>query len=574
MGLSFEEEALFPEETQEDVGKSEGIEHVRPGLRKRTRISAADKSGAKQRRYRYGEKEGVKSAGAVSATLYTQKRLMSTVKGPSVKKGRGVVDRYSGLQETAHILEEGDTVWQCTLNQTNVDRNNNKFYIIQVIEQDGGGRCWTWWRWGRVGMVGNSKLLEFRSLELAKQDFRQKFHDKTLNNWEQRAFFVKHHMKYQLMDIDYGADPDEDAPPDGATEEPSMLDPRLRRLMELVTDRQGMRQVMKDLKIDLKRMPLGKVSRRQLAEGYGELQKIEREIREAESDVNVDVKSREDRMQKIQAASSQFYTLIPHDVGYDRLPPITSLELLKRKQEMLEALSALEVTVRVLSGVEEDGHPLDVAYERLGVELLPLPKASGEWKLVEDMVKKTHGPTHKGYKLEVVDLFELQSTAQPPSDRTQSMLLWHGSRTANWAGILSKGLRIAPPEAPVTGYMFGKGVYFADCVSKSANYCHCSPEKNEGLVLLSEVDVGKAHDCHEAFAFSRPPPGFESVRGVGRHTPNGLSRPEGPGGPMWPQGPLKEAELGQATTLLYNEYVVYDVTRIRPRYVVRLRFDY
>ena len=45
-------------------------------------------------------------------------------------------------------------------------------------------------------------------------------------------------------------------------------------------------------------------------------------------------------------------------------------------------------------------------------------------------------------------------------------LLWHGSRLTNWCGILSQGLRIAPPEAPVTGYMFGKGVYFADMVSK------------------------------------------------------------------------------------------------------------
>lgn len=32
-------------------------------------------------------------------------------------------------------------------------------------------------------------------------------------------------------------------------------------------------------------------------------------------------------------------------------------------------------------------------------------------------------------------------------------------------------LRIAPPEAPVSGYMFGKGIYLADVVSKSANYC-------------------------------------------------------------------------------------------------------
>lgn len=31
-------------------------------------------------------------------------------------------------------------------------------------------------------------------------------------------------------------------------------------------------------------------------------------------------------------------------------------------------------------------------------------------------------------------------------------LLWHGSRMSNWGGILGKGLRIAPPEAPTTGY--------------------------------------------------------------------------------------------------------------------------
>lgn len=37
-------------------------------------------------------------------------------------------------------------------------------------------------------------------------------------------------------------------------------------------------------------------------------------------------------------------------------------------------------------------------------------------------------------------------------------LLWHGSRLSNVVGILSKGLRIAPPEAPSNGYMFGKGV--------------------------------------------------------------------------------------------------------------------
>lgn len=42
------------------------------------------------------------------------------------------------------------------------------------------------------------------------------------------------------------------------------------------------------------------------------------------------------------------------------------------------------------------------------------------------------------------------------------LLLWHGSGAANFVGILTQGLRVAPPEAPVSGYAFGKGVYFAD----------------------------------------------------------------------------------------------------------------
>jgi poly [ADP-ribose] polymerase len=55
---------------------------------------------------------------------------------------------------------------------------------------------------------------------------------------------------------------------------------------------------------------------------------------------------------------------------------------------------------------------------------------------------------------------------------------------------LFQGLRIAPPEAPVTGYMFGKGIYFADMVSKSANYCCTSPSDPVGLLLLCEVALG------------------------------------------------------------------------------------
>ena len=71
----------------------------------------------------------------------------------------------------------------------------------------------------------------------------------------------------------------------------------------------------------------------------------------------------------------------------------------------------------------------------------------------------------KDYKIKVIFYFI-----------TLTELLWHGSRTENYVGILSDGLRIATPDAPVSGYMFGKGLYFADVPSKSANYCYPKEE--------------------------------------------------------------------------------------------------
>jgi poly [ADP-ribose] polymerase len=79
-------------------------------------------------------------------------------------------------------------------------------------------------------------------------------------------------------------------------------------------------------------------------------------------------------------------------------------------------------------------------------------------------------------------------------DLKNKMLLWHGSRVSNFVGILSQGLRIAPPEAPCSGYAFGKGIYLADMASKSLNYC--CPSNNEGLILLCEAALGEIQEFY------------------------------------------------------------------------------
>ena len=75
-------------------------------------------------------------------------------------------------------------------------------------------------------------------------------------------------------------------------------------------------------------------------------------------------------------------------------------------------------------------------------------------------------------------------------------------------------MRIAPKEAPVSGYLYGKGIYFADMASKSLNYCY--PNKKEGLLLLCEVAVGEFSEKFQPdFNSSNLPDGTQSTKAVG-----------------------------------------------------------
>ena len=168
------------------------------------------------------------------------------------------------------------------------------------------------------------------------------------------------------------------------------------------------------------------------------------------------------------------------------------------KLEMLESLLEIELAYSLLKAGDavQDKDPIDAHYEKLSTKIEVLDQSSEEFQLINAYVKNTHASTHTQYSLDIEDVFKVSRKGEsqrfrPFSKLDNRRLLWHGSRTTNVAGILSQGLRIAPPEAPVTGYMFGKGIYFADMVSKSANYCATSKTNPHGLMLLCDVALGK-----------------------------------------------------------------------------------
>lgn len=120
--------------------------------------------------------------------------------------------------------------------------------------------------------------------------------------------------------------------------------------------------------------------------------------------------------------------------------------------------------------------------------------------------------------------------------------------------------------------MFGKGIYFADMVSKSANYCCTSKENNTGLLLLCEVALGNMMECMTSKYVETLPEEFSSTKGVGLTYPNPKESYVRNDGVEVPFG--KAEKSSTYSSLLYNEYIVYDVAQVNCQYLLRMRFDY
>jgi hypothetical protein len=346
----------------------------------------------------------------------------------------------------------------------------------------------------------------------------------------------------------------------------STLDNRVQDLMKLIGDIKAMNDTLKEFNIDITKMPLGKLSKKQITSGYVVLQDIQDALKNGSKKTD------------LAELSSEFYSLIPHDFGRKRPQIIDSPQLLKSKLEMLETLGDLEIATKMLSQSKDlDVHPIDSAYGTLKTKLTPVEKDSKEYKLIEKMTYDTHGPTHTDYKLKIVDIFTVEREGESEKYSKSSSihnkrLLWHGSRTTNFMGILSQGLRIAPPEAPVTGYMFGKGVYFADVVSKSANYCF---SQNEGCLLLGEVALGDMYEIEHAEFIDGLKKPYKSTLGRGKNHPNPSDDVILENGTVAHAGKtVSNKSCSKNSSLLYNEYIVYDTSQILLKYMIRVKFDF
>ncbi len=422
-------------------------------------------------------------------------------------------------------------------------------------------RYWFFVHFGRIGTSGTNELKQCTSLKEAIDSFNNKYEIMTGETFGLEFYDIPN--KYKRVEIDYSNEVN--CAKLLENDIPSSLPDSVQQLIKMCFDTHVMRDTMIELQLDLGRIPLGKLSKQQIEKGFELLVEIMIAVNRMASEM------------EFIGLSNRFYTLIPHDFGPYPPPPINNLRLVSEKVQMLSNLSDIQLAYSLLSTDNDDANisAIDNCYDKLKTNIEPLDRSCELFAFLAKYVGRTHAPTHN-FKLVIEDIFKVTRNGEAdrfePHQHTHNRyLLWHGSRITNFVGILKNGLKIAPLQAERTGDMFGNGIYFSDVVTKSAQYCRVDRNDRYGLLLLCEVALGDIDDHRKGFTSSCDALSGNSVKGCGQTFPNPQENVV-LGGIIIPCGNLI-TDQSIHSELKYNEYVVYDESKVNIKFLVRVKFQ-
>ncbi|XP_045512955.1 poly [ADP-ribose] polymerase-like [Pieris brassicae] len=501
----------------------------------------------------------------VSGGVYILKSDQPHISTLKVKDGIPLV-MGTGLERLAHVYRERGEPYSATLNRVYIDARHgtNRSYTMQLLVADVQKRYCVVRSCGPTGSEPKHYLKEFDDLGEAKAFFRDVFYKKTGNFWTRRRNFQKKYGKFDLIEM---ADLSERETEQLCLDSQSELPRAVQELMILLFDINIMNKTIADMDIDTNKMPLGVPSQEQISSGFRILGDLYAVVSEG----------REDRT-RIEELSTRFYTKIPHRGNFEKLILLDNVDLIRSKMNMLDDLSKTHVTYKILH--EEMDVKIGLMqqyYLKLKTEIVPLDTDSPEYDTVMRYLVNTQSSAHScKIKVQQILSVERQGEAErfePYAALPNRKLLWHGSRLSNVAAILLQGLRIAPDGVEKTGAMFGKGIYFADVVTKSAQYAYTTPDHPAGVLLLCRVALGNIKRCTGRVPVTELPQGKNSVWGVGRFRPDPAASEILPDGTEVPLGAIVPNTRDDRYELVlnHNEYIVYDEAQVNIKYLVQLQ---
>lgn len=133
---------------------------------------------------------------------------------------------------------------------------------------------------------------------------------------------------------------------------------------------------MASMSYDSNKLPLGKLSKEVISRGYQTLKDIGEVIEQKPGYLQKFSDFGSNRVEILNRLSNRYYTVIPHSFGRNVPPVIDSGPKLKREVELIENLSDMALTTKIMNDTRvasTDGiHPLDKQFGSLGLnEAIP-----------------------------------------------------------------------------------------------------------------------------------------------------------------------------------------------------------
>ena len=219
--------------------------------------------------------------------------------------------------------------------------------------------------------------------------------------------------------------------------------------------------------------------------------------------------------------------------------------ILQQVQAQLERLTALSASDTALSTPRRQRLSLD-DHDVLGVidRVMSSIQPGHKFGLVVTDVENVSAP-----HLDTAMYSAVQDMHQPQLP-TQSVSLYHGTRVANVDSILAGGFRVSAARNTAAGAshavnMLGAAVYLARDSSKAAREEYTGGD-GEGVLLVCDALLGSVKEALMADASMSSP----EARNAGKYD---------------------SAFLRRNGHVRYDEYAVFDVRRVVPRYVVHFK---
>lgn len=492
-----------------------------------------------------------------------------------------------GGNVTVYSLSPHQT-FSFSLNQVNIQANSNKFYIAQILTDS--KRYFLYTRYGRVGEKGVVKCSPLPNSFTAVKLFQKVFRSKTGYLWRGRAGTLneKERIQYPPKPKKYSV-METEAPQitvSEAAKEEDSLPPTVRDFIISISSEKMLSNTVRNFNIDIKRLPLGKISVSQISSGRKILIRIEKWLKaRKESLLSAGIDQPEEYIQsRILELSSEFWTLIPYASSRSSAPPIlNNIEGIMKAQDLIDELS----NIRFAGEIIHRSKNIAQIYDRMNIRLesiwgtgIDSNRCKEEIDTLQTYIKSTCAAGHH-YQLDLLSIHRVLREDERYRDRKNyflnmpnHMLLFHGSRMSNYLSILTEGIRIPRENQVLNGSVLGLGAYFADSVSKSYNYCRALETNNIGYVLVCEVALGdRPQTVTQATCDRRPPSDYTSRIAQGFHTPNPKEETTvsmSGSHVRVPLGNLIRSNV-QSSSFQYNEYVIYDSRQYRFRYVLSLR---